>query len=136
MKVELKQVEGGTFVVKADSNHWVVLDASTNEGGSDAASRPMELVLMGLAGCTAIDVELILKKKRAPIKKLELKVDAERAEEHPKVFKQIHISYIIHGAVNRADAEHAVALSEEKYCSASAMLRRTAEITYDIQILP
>lgn len=135
MIVELKQVEGSTFVVKADSNHWVVLDASKNEGGGDAASRPMELVLMGLAGCTAIDVELILKKKRAPLRKLELRVEAQRAEEHPKVFTKIHISYIIHGAVSRADAEQAVALSEEKYCSASAMLKHTAEITYDIQIV-
>ncbi len=135
MKAELKQVQGSTFVARADSNHWVIMDEPANSGGSGAGAGPMELVLMGLAGCTAMDVESILKKKRAGMTKLEIEVTAERANEPPKVFTKIHIEYSIHGNVRRADAEHAVSLSQEKYCSVAAMLRHSAEITYDIKIV-
>jgi putative redox protein len=135
MKAELKQVQGSTFVAKADSNHWVTMDDSINNGGSGAGAGPMELVLMALAGCTAMDVDSILKKKRAGMTKLEIEVTGERASEPPKVFTKIHIDYLIHGEVRRTDAEHAVSLSQEKYCSVSAMLKRTAEITYGIKIV-
>ena len=135
MKAELKQIQGSSFVAKADSNHWVTMDTSANGGGSDAGASPMELVLMALAGCTAMDVESILRKKRAGMTKLEINVEGERATEPPKVFTKIHLDYIIHGDVRRIDAEQAVSLSQEKYCSVSAMLKHAAEVTYDIQIV-
>ena len=135
MKAELKQVQGSTFLAKADSNHWVTMDEPANSGGSGAGAGPMELVLMGLAGCTAMDVESILKKKRAGMTKLEIEVTAERANEPPKVFTKIHIAYSVHGNVRRPDVEHAVSLSQEKYCSVAAMLRHSAEISYEINIV-
>ncbi len=133
MKIELKQVQGNTYVGKGQSNHWVPVDASVNDDGSAAGTGPMELVLIALAGCTAMDVESVLKKKRADMRKLELEVNGERAAEHPKVFTSIHIVYIIHGNVKQTDAEHAVALSHEKYCSVAASLK--AKITYEIKIV-
>jgi len=133
MKIELKQVQGNSYVGKGESNHWVPVDTSVNSDGSAAGTSPMELVLIGLAGCTAMDVESILKKKRAELRKLELEVTAERAAEHPKVFTEIRIVYIIHGNVRQSDAEHAVALSHEKYCSAAGSLK--AKITYEIRVV-
>ncbi len=134
MKIELKQVQGNTYVGKGESNHWVSLDASTKDDGSGAASGPMEMVLIALAGCTAMDVESILKKKRAEMTRLELEVTGERAAEHPRVFTDIRIVYMIHGNVRQADAEHAVALSHEKYCSVAGSLK--ANISYEIRIVP
>lgn len=135
MKIELKQVQGNTYVGKADSNHWVAVDTSINGDGSNAGTGPMEMVLIALAGCTAMDVESILKKKRADMRKLEIEINAERADDHPKVFTKIHLVYIIHGNVRLSDAEHAVSLSREKYCSVSAMLQHTAEIDHEIRIV-
>ena len=133
MKIELKQVNGNTYVGRGESNHWVPVDASLNDAGSAAGTGPMELVLIGLAGCTAMDVESILRKKRADMRRLDLEVTGERAKEHPKVFTDIHIVYNVHGDVKRADAEHAVSLSHEKYCSVAASLK--AKITYEIRIV-
>ena len=133
MKIELKQVNGNTYVGRGESNHWVPVDASLNDDGSAAGTGPMELVLIGLAGCTAMDVESILRKKRADMRRLDLEVTGERATEHPKVFTDIHIVYNVHGDVKRADAEHAVSLSHEKYCSVAASLK--AKITYEIRIV-
>ncbi len=133
MKIELKQVQGNSYVGKGESNHWVPVDTSVNSDGSAAGTAPMELVLIGLAGCTAMDVESILKKKRADMRKLELEVTGERAVEHPKVFTGIHIVYTIHGNVNQSDAEHAVSLSQEKYCSVAASLK--AKVTHEIRIV-
>jgi putative redox protein len=133
MKIELKQVQGNTYVGKGESNHWVPVDASLNDDGSAAGTGPMELVLIGLAGCTAMDVESILKKKRAGMRRLELEVTGERATEHPKVFTDIHIVYVIYGNVKKSDAEHAVSLSHEKYCSVAGSLK--AKISYEIKIV-
>ena len=133
MKAELKQVEGNTYVGKGESNHWVTIDGAEKDGGRDAGTRPMELVLIALAGCTAMDVENILKKKRAGMKKLEIEVTADRADDYPKRFTEIHLTYIIHGEVNPADAEHAVSLSREKYCSVSGSLN--ASVTHEIKII-
>jgi len=134
MKVRLKQVEGNTYIGKGESNHWVAIDAAEENGGHDAGTRPMELVLIALAGCTAIDVESILKKKRAGMENLEVEVTGERAEDFPKRFTNIHLTYIIHGNVKQGDAEHAVSLSREKYCSVSGSLN--ANITHEIKIVP
>ena len=133
MKVQLKQVEGNTYVGKGDSNHWVTIDAAEKDGGRGAGTGPMELVLIALAGCTAMDIENILKKKRAGMKMLEVDVTAERADSYPKRFTNIHLAYLIHGDVKREDAEHAVSLSREKYCSVAGSLN--ADITHEIKIV-
>ena len=134
MKIQLKQVEGNTFLAKGESNHWTTIDTSSKDGGANAASGPMEMVLMALAGCTAMDVVSILQKKRASMTRLEINVDADRAEDYPKVFTKIHVHYMVHGKVSKADAEHAVSLSQDKYCSVAGMLKKVAELTYDIQL--
>ncbi|MCL5266502.1 MAG: OsmC family protein [Bacteroidetes bacterium] len=133
MKIQLKQVEGNTYVGKGESNHWVTVDASPNSGGADAGTRPMELLLIALAGCTAMDVESILKKKRAGMTNLEVEVSGEKQDEYPKRFRDIHITYIIHGDVKQSDAEQAVQLSREKYCSVSGSLN--ANVTSEIRIV-
>jgi putative redox protein len=133
MKIHLKQVEGNTYVGKGESNHWVTVDAAEKDGGRGAGAGPMELVLIALAGCTAMDIENILKKKRAGMKKLEVEVAGERAEDYPKRFTKIHLTYIIHGEVTPADAEQAVSLSREKYCSVAGSLN--ASLTHEIKIV-
>jgi len=133
MKIQLKQVEGNIFIAKGESNHWTTIDTSPKDGGTDGASGPMEMVLMALAGCTAMDVVSLLQKKRSGLTRLEVNVDAERADDYPKVFTKIHIHYMVHGKVTKADAEHAVSLSQEKYCSVSGMLKKITDLTYDIQ---
>jgi len=133
MKIQLKQIEGNTYVGKGESNHWVIIDAAEKDGGHDAGPRPTELVLIALAGCTAIDVENILKKKRAGMRKLEMEVTAQQANDYPKRFTEIHLVYVIHGEVRQEDAEQAVSLSREKYCSVSGSLN--ASITHEIKIV-
>ena len=97
MKLKLKWLEDMTLVGKGDSNHWVAMDASPEVGGTDAGSRPLELFLMGLGGCTTMDVLSILKKKRSPVEDYELQIEADRAEEHPKVFTQVRLKFIFYG---------------------------------------
>ncbi|HEC81673.1 MAG TPA: OsmC family protein [Thermoplasmatales archaeon] len=136
MEALIKQVEGLTFVAKADSNHWVIVDGPKQFFGSEAAPRPMELLLIALGGCTASDVAAILKKKRVELQSFEVRLNAERAEEHPKVFTKIHIEYIFSGKdIQEKDAKRAIELSQEKYCPISAMLKKAVEITYSYEIL-
>jgi putative redox protein len=97
------------------------------------ANSPMELVLLGLCGCTASDVVGILRKKREPFTALEVRVEAERADGHPAVYTSIHLTYLVRGQVSEKAMEDAVRLSKEKYCSVSAMLEKTAKITYTIE---
>ena len=134
MKVQLKQVEGNTYIGRGESNHWITIDTAEKDGGHDAGTRPMELLLIALAGCTAIDVENILKKKRSGMTKLEIEVTGERAEDYPKRYTEINLTYIIHGDVKQSDAEQAVSLSREKYCSVSGSLN--AKIAHEIKIVP
>lgn len=117
------------FVAQASSGHALVVDA----GETKTAGSPMELVLVGLCGCTASDVVTILRKKREPFTSLEVRAEAERAAAPPKVFTRIRLVYRIGGQVSKKAAEDAVRLSKEKYCSVSAMLQTTAEITAEIQ---
>jgi putative redox protein len=136
-EVTLKQVQGITFVAKANSNHWVAVDGGSEFGGSLAGSTPKELVLMGLAGCTAMDVVPILKKKRAPLQKLEINVRANEREEHPRIFTDIHLEYVFYGdGLKPEDIERAIELSTTKYCSVSAILRASAPITHSFRIVP
>jgi len=136
MRATIKRVNGITMVGKADSGVWVPMDGPETLGGSEAGPRPLELLLIGLGGCTAMDVVSILTKKRAPLDDLEIRIEADRADEHPKVFTEIRIKYIFYGTgLNPKHVEEAIALSQEKYCSASAMLRRACEIKYGYEIV-
>lgn len=117
------------FVGVGSSNHALVVDA----GPEKTANGPMELVLIALCSCTAVDVVNILTKKREPFTGVEVRAEAERANEPPKVFTQIKLVYRISGNVSKKAAEDAVRLSEEKYCSVAGMLNKTANITYDIE---
>ena len=134
-EIVLKQVQGITFVAKGNSNHWVVMDGSPDFGGNLAGSTPKELLLMALAGCTATDVVPILKKKRAPLQKLEINVKGTEREEHPRIFTEIHVEYVFYGDGLRAgDIERAIELSTTKFCSVSAILRTSAPIKHSYRI--
>ncbi len=125
------------FTGSADSGFTVPLDASLNHGGQDGGFQPMELLLVGLVGCTGMDVISILLKKKANVKAFEVRVSAERAEEHPKVFTRLLVEYVVTGKdIKLEDVERSVQLSETKYCPAEAMLRKTAVIESKITIIP
>ncbi|MCB9529703.1 MAG: OsmC family protein [bacterium] len=136
MHVRVKQVEGQTWMAVADSGHAVVMDAAPDIGGHDRGMRPMEMVLSGLCGCTAIDVLMILQKQRQSVSDVVVEAQAERAAEPPKVFTTIHLVYRVSGrGLKRAAVERAVRLSSEKYCSVSAMLRPGVVITDEVEII-
>ena len=135
MQVKIKQVVGLTFIGKADSNHWITIDGPKKFNGSEAASRPMELLLISLGSCTGSDVASILKKKRVDIQKFELNLTAERLETHPKIFTKIHIEYVFTGQnLKHEDIKRAIELSQNKYCPISAMLIKTVDLTYSYEI--
>jgi putative redox protein len=117
------------YVGAASSRHSVVMDTAAEK----TASTPMELVLIALCGCTASDVVGILRKKRELFTALEVRAKAERADGHPAVYTSIHLTYVVRGEVSKKAMEDAVRLSKEKYCSVSAMLEKTAKITYTIE---
>ena len=136
MEVQIRQVEGLTFVAKGESNHWVTIDGPKEFFGSEAAPRPMELLLIALGSCTASDVAAILNKKRVKLDGFKVVVEGERAEDHPKVFTKIHIDFIFYGKnLEKKHLERAIELSQGKYCPISAMLEKTVEITYSYKIL-
>jgi putative redox protein len=136
MKARVKWVEGVSFVGETGSGHAVVIDGAPEHGGRNLGARPMELVLTGAAACTAFDVVLILKKARQPIADCAVEAEAERAETEPKVFTRIHLRYAIAGrGLDPRQVERAVKLSKDKYCSATLMLAKTADITYEIDIV-
>jgi len=136
MKARVVWVENFKFIAESGSGHSVVMDGPPESGGQNLGVRPMEMLLMGMGGCTAFDVVSILKKGRHQIEDCELQLVAERSETDPKVFTRIHIHYVIKG-VNLTDSavKRAIDLSAEKYCSASIMLGKTAEITHDYEIV-
>ena len=135
MKARIKLAEGMTFVAESGSGHSVVVDAAPDVGGKDLGPRPMELVLMGTGACTAIDVMHILRKARQPVTDCVVELEAERAAEDPKVFTAIKLRYIVTGrGLATPQVERAIKLSKEKYCSATIMLAKTAEISYDFEV--
>jgi len=135
--IKLQRLEGNTFVARSESNHWIMLDTKKEHGGQDAAASPMEMVLCALGGCTGMDVESILQKMRTPADKFLIEISAERQDEHPRIFTKIHLKYIFHGNNLNADSiTKAVNLSRNKYCSVSAMLAKSAVISYEILINP
>ena len=136
MKAKIKRIEGLALAGVSDSNHWVTMDTDKKFGGSDAAGQPMELFLLGLAGCTAMDVLSILKKKRVNLADFSMEIDANRAEDHPRVITSVKLHYIFTGKnIRPIDVERSIELSQDKYCSAAAMLQKTVEISYDYQII-
>ncbi len=136
MKARARWVEGMAFMGESGSGHAVIMDGAPEYGGRNLGIRPMEMLLIGLAGCTGFDVVQILKKGREAVTGCEVEVEAERAGEDPKVFTRIHIAYRISGrGLSRAKAERAVTLSKEKYCSASIMLGATAEMTTALEVV-
>jgi putative redox protein len=128
--------DGMAFVAETGSGHILAMDGAPAGGGRNLAPRPMETVLAGTGGCTAYDVVLILKRGRHAVSGCQVKIKAERAEEDPKVFTAIHMHFIVSGkGLNPAAVERAVALSHEKYCSASIMLAKTAAITTSVELV-
>ena len=135
MKARIKLADGMTFVAESGSGHAVVVDAAPDIGGKDLGPRPMELVLMGAGACTAIDVMHILRKSRQAVTDCVVELEAERAAEEPKVCTRIRMRYVVTGkALAAAQVERAIKLSKEKYCSATIMLAKTAEIDFDFEV--
>ena len=125
-----------SFIAETGSNHLVAMDGALEGGGRNLAPRPMELVLAGSGGCTAYDVVVILKKSGQDVTGCEVKLFAERAATDPKVFTKVHMHFVLRGrALKRNLVEQAIRLSHEKYCSATAMLLKTAEVTRDFEIM-
>ena len=136
MECTVRWTSGMTFLAETASNHVVAMDGAPEGGGRNLAPRPMEMVLVGTGGCTAYDVVVILKKSGQQITGCEVKLTSERAETDPKVFTRIHMHFVVRGhGLKRNLVEHAIRLSHEKYCSASIMLSKTAEISTDFEIL-
>jgi putative redox protein len=136
MKLRVKWVEGVTFLGETESNHAIVMDGAPEGGGRNLGPRPMETLLAGAGGCTAYDVVTILKKSRQDIVDVAVEMDADRAATDPKVFTRIHLHFVVKGRKLRPEAvERAIELSATKYCSASIMLGKTAEITHDFEIV-
>ncbi|WP_036221310.1 OsmC family protein [Mesoaciditoga lauensis] len=132
MSVKLEWKGNMKFAAYTPSGHEVMLDSSINSGGEDTAARPMELLLVSLVGCTAMDVISILKKMKAFPENFRVEVEYERAPEHPKIYTKIHLKYIFKNAPSKAKAEKAVELSQNKYCSVSAMLKKASDLTYEL----
>jgi putative redox protein len=132
----LKQIKGITFAGKTDSNHWITMDGPEEFGGSNAGIRPKELLLLGLAGCTASDVVSILKKKRAPMDDFEINIKADTTDDHPQVFTKINLEYVFYGkGIDDKDVERAIDLSQTKYCGVTAMYKKAMEITHSYRIV-
>jgi putative redox protein len=136
VKVRIKWLEGVAFVAETESSHAFVMDGSPEGGGRNLGPRPMETVLAGTGGCTAYDVVTILRKTRQDVTDVTIEVDAERAPADPKVFTRIHMHFVVKGRGVKPEAvERAIRMSADKYCSASIMLGKTAEITHDYEII-
>ena len=136
MKARIKLIEGVSFVGQTESGHAVVMDGPPDSGGKNLGPRPMEMLLLGLGGCSAFDVVHILRKSRLDVRDCVAEIDAVRAETDPKVFTKIHVHFVVTGkALDPKRVEQAVKLSAEKYCSASIMLGKIADITHDFEVV-
>ena len=135
MKSRIKWQGGVSFSGESESGHSVLMDGAPEAGGKNLGPRPMEMILMGVGGCTTFDVVMILKKGRQDISDCVVEIEAVRANMDPKVFTHIHLHFILTGKnLNRTQVERAIHLSAEKYCSASIMLKNAVEITHDFEI--
>ena len=136
MNLSVNWVDGMLMVGKSHSGHSITMDGPIEIGGENLGVRPMEMLLLGVAGCTMIDVVTTLQKMRQDLSHCETKISAERANEHPKVFTDIHIQFLVKGKdLDSKKVDKAITLSAEKYCSASIMLGKTAKITHDFEVL-
>jgi len=136
MQARVKWAGAARFDGTSETGHSVVMDGAQEYGGENQGPRPMELLLLGLGGCTAFDVVLILKKSRQAVEDCEVVIDAKRAQTEPKVFTDIHVHFIVKGkALSEERVKRAIELSAEKYCSASIMLAKTANMTHDFEII-
>lgn len=136
MKAEVRWAGEARFDGKSETGHTVIMDGAKEFGGQNQGARPMELLLLGMGGCSAFDVVLILKKARQEITDCVVQLEAERADTEPKVFTKIHAHFVVTGkGLSEKRVARAVELSAEKYCSASIMLGKTAEITHDFEIV-
>ncbi len=125
-----------TFAGKTDSKHWLMMDGPESFGGSDAGIRAKELLLLALGGCTGGDIASILAKKRIILDEFEVRITAEEAEEHPKVYTAMHVEYVFHGKnLSVADVERAIELSLNKYCGVTAMFRKAMSVTHSYRIV-
>lgn len=135
-KAVIKNIHGVTFLGKADSNHWVTMDGPEEFGGSNAGTRPKELILLALGGCTASDVAVILKKKKIKLDNFEVNISADMQETHPQVYTKIHLEYVFYGKeIPKEAVERAIELSQKTYCSVTAMLQKSIEITHSYKIV-
>lgn len=135
MQARVKWLDHMSFVGESESGHTVVMDGSPDHGGRNLGVRPMEAVLLGLGGCSAFDVMLMLNKSRQRVTDCEVLMDAERADDIPAVFTKIKLSYVVTGIeLSEKQVNRAVSLSFEKYCSVTKMLEKTADIEYEVQI--
>lgn len=136
MKAHIRWLGEASFAAESGSGHEVILDGPPEAGGRNGGARPMELLLMGMGGCAAFDVVHILRKGRQDVTGCEAEVTAERAESEPRVFTRIHVHFTVRGrGLTEARVARAVELSAEKYCSASIMLGKTAEITHAFDVI-
>jgi putative redox protein len=135
MNTTVKWIDGMMMVGESASGHAIVMDGPEDLGGKNLGIRPMEMLLLGMGGCTTIDVVSTLKKMREIVSDCRVEISAQRADEHPKVFTKIHLNFIINGSnLNEKKVEKAISLSADKYCSASIMLGKMADITHDFTI--
>ncbi len=136
MNVRIKWVEGRTFLGETDGGHAVVMDTKPEFGGRNLGPNPMQMLLLGMGGCTSIDVVSILEKARQKVIDCVAEIDAERADSTPKVFTRIHVHFVVTGrGLDESKVANAIQLSAEKYCSASIMLAKMADITHDFEIV-
>jgi putative redox protein len=136
MKARVQWLDGRAFVGESGSGHAVVMDGAAESGGRNVGVRPMEMLLLGLGGCTAFDIVMILERMREKVTGLDIALEAERAGEDPKVFTHVKLIYKVTGRnLKPANVERAVNLSAEKYCSASAMFEKTAKIEHSFEII-
>ena len=136
MKARVQWLDGRAFVGESGSGHAVVMDGAPDSGGRNVGVRPMEMLLLGLGGCTAFDIVMILERMREKVTGLDIALEAERAGEDPKVFTHVKLIYKVTGRnLKPANVERAVNLSAEKYCSASAMFEKTAKIEHSFEII-
>ncbi|MEJ6559208.1 MAG: OsmC family protein [Candidatus Thioglobus sp.] len=135
MNTTVKWIDGMMMVGESASGHAIVMDGPEDLGGKNLGIRPMEMLLLGMGGCTTIDVVSTLKKMREEVRDCRVEILAQRAGEHPKVFTKIHLNFIINGSnLDEKKVEKAISLSADKYCSASIMLGKVADITHDFTI--
>ncbi|HXY55920.1 MAG TPA: OsmC family protein [Nitrospirota bacterium] len=136
VEAKVKLVQGMQFTGTATSGHTLSMDADDDAGGKNTGFRPMELLLVGFGGCTGMDTISILRKKRQEVTGLEINIKGERVDSHPKVYREIHIEYVVKGkGITKEAVERAMALSLEKYCSVGATLAKTGTITHSYRIV-